>query len=55
MKVKVVVKIYFIKENGFTTDRKKSGKYKYIYPLTKELKDKCLELKKPYPKNASKA
>ena len=35
--------------------RKKSGKYKYIYPLTKELKDKCLELKKPYPKNASKA
>ena len=35
--------------------RKKSGKYKYIYPLTKELKDKCLKLKKPYPKNASKA
>jgi len=35
--------------------RKKSGKYKYIYPLTKELKDRCLELKKPYPKNASKA
>lgn len=30
--------------------RKKSGKYKYIYPLTKELKDKCLKLKKPYPK-----
>ena len=30
--------------------RKKSGKYKYIYPLTKELKDRCLELKKPYPK-----
>jgi len=30
-------------------------KYKYIYPLTKELKDKCLKLKKPYPKNASKA
>ena len=27
-------------------------KYKYIYPLTKELKDKCLELKKPYPKTA---
>ena len=35
--------------------RKKSGKYKYIYPLTKELKDKCFELKRPYPKNASKA
>jgi len=31
------------------------GKLKYIYPLTKELKDRCLELKKPYPKNASKA
>ena len=31
------------------------GKLKYIYPLTKELKDKCLKLKKPYPKNASKA
>lgn len=30
--------------------RKKSGKYKYIYPLTKELKNKCLELKKYYPK-----
>ena len=35
--------------------RKKSGKYKYIYPLTKELKERCLGLKKPYPKNASKA
>ena len=35
--------------------RKKSGKYKYIYPLTKELKERCLEFKKPYPKNASKA
>tara|TARA_R100000995_G_C3479610_1_gene123073 strand:- start:324 stop:926 length:603 start_codon:yes stop_codon:yes gene_type:complete len=34
---------------------KSKGKLKYIYPLTKELKDKCLELKKPYPKNASKA
>ena len=31
------------------------GKLKYIYPLTKELKDKCLEIKNPYPKNASKA
>ena len=30
--------------------RKKSGKYKYIYPLTKELKARCLEFKKPYPK-----
>ena len=35
--------------------RKKSGKYKYIYPLTKELRERCLELKKPYPKTASKA
>lgn len=35
--------------------RKKSGKYKYIYPLTKELKERCLEFKKAYPKNASKA
>ena len=33
--------------------RKKSGKYKYIYPLTKELRTRCLELKKPYPKIAS--
>jgi hypothetical protein len=31
------------------------GKLKYIYPLTKELKERCLEFKKPYPKNASKA
>jgi|TARA_R100000479_G_C6296572_1_gene168606 hypothetical protein len=31
------------------------GKRKYVYPLTKQLKDKCLKLKKPYPKNASKA
>mgnify|MGYP003629031574 CR=1 FL=1 len=35
--------------------KSRAGKYKYIYPLTKELKDKCLKLKKPYPKNASKA
>ena len=35
--------------------RKKSGKYKYIYPLTKELRERCLELKKPYPKTASNA
>ena len=33
--------------------RKKSGKYKYIYTLTKELRTRCLELKKPYPKIAS--
>ena len=32
--------------------RKKSGKYKYIYPLKKELIQMCKELKKPYPKNA---
>ena len=44
-----------LKEKKNVIKRKKSGKYKYIYPLTKELKDRCLELKKPYPKNASKA
>ena len=32
--------------------RKKSGKYKYIYPLNKDLKIKCEKLKKQYPKNA---
>jgi hypothetical protein len=30
--------------------RKKSGKYKYIYPLDKTMKPMCLEMKKPYPK-----
>ena len=30
--------------------RKKSGKYKYIFPLTKELKKDCQKLSKPYPK-----
>ena len=30
--------------------RKKSGKYKYLYPLTKDMRDMCNELKKPYPK-----
>ena len=30
--------------------RKKAGKYKYVYPLTKELKVMCNDLKKPYPK-----
>ena len=34
---------------------KDKPKHKYLYPLTKELKERCLELKKPYPKNASKA
>lgn len=30
--------------------RKKSGKYKYVYPLTDKLKLICEEKKKPYPK-----
>ena len=30
--------------------RKKSGKRKYIYPLTKDLKLICIKLKKSYPK-----
>lgn len=35
--------------------RKRSGKIKYIYPLTKELIPLCKELSKPYPKkNAQK-
>ena len=33
--------------------RKKSGKYKYLYPLNNNIKKICEELKKPYPKNAS--
>jgi hypothetical protein len=33
--------------------RKKSGKYKYIYPLDKKLLYLCMELSKEYPKNAS--
>ena len=44
-----------LKEKKNVIKRKKSGKYKYIYPLTKELRERCLELKKPYPKTASKA
>jgi hypothetical protein len=32
--------------------RKKSGKYKYIYPLNKNMIPLCESLKKPYPKNA---
>ncbi len=31
---------------------KDKPKHKYLYPLTKELKERCLELKKPYPKTA---
>jgi hypothetical protein len=31
--------------------RKKAGKYKYLYPLTKEMKELCEKLKKPYPKS----
>ena len=30
--------------------RKKSGKYKYIYPLDNSMKPMCLKMKKPYPK-----
>lgn len=29
-----------------------TGKHKYLYPLTKELKETCSKLRKPYPKNA---
>lgn len=32
--------------------RKKSGKYKYVYPLNKALIKQCKELQRPYPKNA---
>jgi hypothetical protein len=32
------------------TYRKKSGKYKYIYPIDKGLVDMCKNLSKPYPK-----
>jgi hypothetical protein len=32
------------------TYRKKSGKYKYIYPIDKALVDMCKNLSKPYPK-----
>ena len=34
---------------------KDKPKHKYLYPLTKEYKNKCELIKKPYPKNASKA
>ena len=34
---------------------KDKPKHKYLYPLTKEYKNKCEQIKKPYPKNASKA
>jgi hypothetical protein len=34
--------------------RKKPGKYKYIYPLDKDLIFLCESLKKDYPKNAQK-
>lgn len=34
--------------------RKKPGKYKYIYPLDKDLISLCESLKKEYPKNAQK-
>tara|TARA_R100000278_G_scaffold86834_1_gene66305 strand:- start:1292 stop:1876 length:585 start_codon:yes stop_codon:yes gene_type:complete len=33
--------------------RKKSGKYKYLYPLNNKIKKEILKLKKPYPKNAT--
>lgn len=35
--------------------RKTSGKYKYIYPLVKDMREMCEKIKKSYPKNASKA
>ena len=33
--------------------RKKSGKYKYLYPLNNKIREQILKLKKPYPKNAT--
>lgn len=33
--------------------RKKSGKYKYIFPLDKSVIPLCNKLKKEYPKNLS--
>tara|TARA_R100001224_G_C3995211_1_gene140677 strand:- start:205 stop:789 length:585 start_codon:yes stop_codon:yes gene_type:complete len=32
--------------------RKKSGKYKYLYPLNKNIRKKVIKYKKDYPKNA---
>ena len=32
--------------------RKKSGKYKYLYPLNNKIRQEILKLKKLYPKNA---
>lgn len=29
------------------------GKHRYLFPLTNEMKDKCIKLSKPYPKRAS--
>ena len=34
--------------------RKSSGKYKYLYPLTIDMKELCEKLKKPYPKKSVK-
>tara|TARA_R110000803_G_C11900703_1_gene312060 strand:- start:121 stop:708 length:588 start_codon:yes stop_codon:yes gene_type:complete len=36
------------------TYRKKSGKYKYIYPIKKDLIPLCKSLAKPYPKSDAK-
>lgn len=36
-----------------TQKRNGTDKLRYIYPLTKELKELCKSLSKPYPKNAS--
>ena len=33
--------------------RKRSGKYKYIYPFDNEIRKLAEKIKKPYPKNAS--
>jgi hypothetical protein len=35
------------------TYRKKSGKYKYLYPLNKDLISMCKSISKPYPKKIS--
>lgn len=33
--------------------REKPGKYRYVFPLDKEMKEFCIKLSKPYPKRVS--
>jgi len=35
---------------GVTKTKKQKDKYRYLYPLTREMKNKILSLAKPYPK-----